>query len=736
MEKKNPNIKFSTIYNNSSLNELKSTFFPSLTHKELISIQDMKLRTNYDLKAKKINNFHRNFHSEIMKNNLKENSKYSTLYKDSSTYTQTETKFPSLQKGKNQTIIKLNMEPNMINLIMNKSVNKKVKINYKNIFKHNNNISKKYNVSYTSTSGFVSPSIKSLKFSALDKLKSNSVDYNVSLLNITKDDNSLERMVKTQISNNNNSSLSFRNQQNYLNTEIINNNSIDIRNDLNKKFVSSFNPLYASMKKEFLNEFYRKTKDINYLKFISMKNKKDIKIEEEQRASKIERIDQILFTLKTLQSLFDKYHFSKIEYLVYLKKEISNETEKNEDLKEEKLTLMKEIYMIRHKTLRLENRFKNYLDDKFFLLSVKNHSFKLDKFDPDDRDDYKKDLEKMEILNFMLKVTSKDFSETEYDKDKIRVNKLFKKYDIFNNMTLNLKNVPSSKHNSIRMQRRQMTKRKSSKKMVNINNLGYNPLLSVSKKNILPKNFEAKPIYDDVYYFNKDLQETTKKIQDSLDEYNKKSREINMLKQNFFKSKKELKEIREYELHLKDEFILSKEKLENLKKLNNALFNYKKYLQNIFILNLNQGPVFSKINLIENNITNSKDNKVLDFITFKFNDYNTYINTGLDKLELIEGVFDYLITFKAKQKDEQNENYYKIQEKIDKINKKRICKLKQDLIKNKFDSLINKVINKNKKIIFLPRKKAGKDMQVFLKKNKTEKKYNNDDDYFGNFDVF
>lgn len=74
----------------------------------------------------------------------------------------------------------------------------------------------------------------------------------------------------------------------------------------------------------------------------------------------------MLFTINMLQNLFDKYHVSKNEYLNYLQKEISKENEKNEILKEEKITLMKEIYIIRHKTLRLENRFKNYLDDKFF----------------------------------------------------------------------------------------------------------------------------------------------------------------------------------------------------------------------------------------------------------------------------------------------------------------------------------------------------------------------------------
>ena len=728
MDKKINNLKFSTIYNNSSLNELKSTYFPSLTHKELLSIQDMKLKTNYDLKSKVLHNFHRNFHSEIMKSNLKENSKYSTLYKDSSTYTKTETKFPSLLRSKNETMVKLNMNPKIFNSLKNKSVNKNVEINSRTIF-NNISLSKKYDTSYNTTSGNASQSKKNPKFSTWDKIQSNSLDYNGSLFNFEKSGNSLERIIKTQKSNDN-SSFSFQNRQKYINTETLNNNSIDSKIEFNKKFVSSLNPLYSSFKKEIISQFYKKNKDINYLKFILMKNKKDIEIQEEIRAAEMERIDQVLFTIKTLQNLFDKYHTSKTEYLNFLQKEISKETETNEILKEEKISLTKEIYIIRHKTLRLENRFKNYLDDKFFLLSVKNHSFKLDKFEPEDRNDYKRDLKKLELLNFMIKMSSNEFSETDVAKDNIRATIIFKKHDLINI------NIPSPQRNNPRAFHREYSIRKSPKKMVNINNTNYNPLFSVSKKRILSRNFEAKPIYDDVYYFNKDLQETTKKIQDSLDEYNNLTKDINVIKKNLEYTKKEMKGIRDYELHLKNEIISFKNKVEDLKRLNNVLFNYKKYLQNISIINLNQGKVYAKINLIMDNIEKSKDNHLIDFIAHEFNDYNTYINTGLDKLRLIERVFQYLIEFKLKQKEEKNEKYFEIQKTIDDDNKKKLYKRKQDIIKNKFNSLIQKVIDKNKKIIFIARRKVDKNMVGYLKKNRTQKNEDNEGDYFGKFDVF
>ena len=717
---KTPPIKYCNTSTNLPSSEINKTFFPSLTHKELVSIHDLKLKTNSNLRAKVKNNFQRNFHSEIMKINLKENSKYSTLYKDSTTYTKTERKLPSLQKEQDKKIFKLYMDPKSISNIINKSVNKKNKINYKTIF--NNINSKKFNISNLSSNENIPPSIKSFKLSVLDKLKSNSDDANL----------------ETQKSNTyNNSSLSNRNNIKYNNTETINTFSSEIRNEFNKKFVSSLNPLYSSLKKEFLSEFYKKTKDINYLKFILMKNKKDIEIEEERRISKMERLDQIYYSIQTLQKLFNKYFLAKYDYLNFLQKEISKETEKNETLKEQKITLTKEIYTIRHKTLRLENRFRLYLSDKFFLLSVKNHSFKLDKFDPEDKDDYINDLQKLEILNFMLKITSKEYNDNDIEKDRIRATKILKKTDLFGIYTTNSNNINNinnnnspSRNNSLKNYHRQNTSNKNYNSKNNINNKNH-PILALSKKRILKRNFEAKPIYEDVYYFNKDLQETTQKIQKSLEEYNNNVKDLDTIKKNLIRTKKEMKDIREYEQHLRDEIILFRKELEKLKKLNNGLYNYRKYLKNIFILNLNTGVVFEKIKLILNNIEQSDDKDLLNFISKVFNDYNTYLITGLDKLKLIEGVFQYLIDFKKAQKKSNNKDYLLIQAEIDNINRQKIFQKKQDSIKQKFETLIQKVIDKNKKIIFIPRRNVNFDMRQNLHKNKTENKAKND---FYNFD--
>ena len=149
-----------------------------------------------------------------------------------------------------------------------------------------------------------------------------------------------------------------------------------------------------------------------------MKKKLDIELEKEKIVSALEQQNLSNYNLKTLLFFYNRYNDSKVEYLNYLKKTVSEEKEINEKLKEEKITKMNEIYFIRHKTLRLENRFRNYLNDKFFLLSVKNHSFKLNNFAIEDQEDYNMDLKKLEILNIMLKLTGKENPNKEEKNEK------------------------------------------------------------------------------------------------------------------------------------------------------------------------------------------------------------------------------------------------------------------------------------------------------------------------------
>ena len=89
-------------------------------------------------------------------------------------------------------------------------------------------------------------------------------------------------------------------------------------------------------------------------------------------------------------------------------------------------------------------------------------------------------------------------------------------------------------------------------------------------------------------------------------------------------------------------------------------------------------------------------------------------------------MFQYLSDFKKEQKNLKNEKYFELQREIDNINRQKLCKRKQDLIKIKFETKIQKVIDKNKKIIFIPNRQVNFDMRKHIRKNKTENKEKQD----------
>ena len=630
-----------------NLKGTKTYYFPCLTHKELLSINDLKHSIYYNSRTNKQNSNFMNFHTEVLKSNFKDNSKHLSLYKSLPKQNKSENKFPQIKNYKlfkNSKMFNLYNNSNIMSLYNDDKINKNMLKNNK-ILKYNKTTNR-FNMSNISTSGNISSSLKSNRFSKLNKIESNSADLNNnSYININKynnnsnnnlDNNSCEQRMITYKSNNTSSSLNkinkfktFNSNDNLLLTKS-NSNISYINDNIKKKFLSNLNPIYTLLKKEFLSEFNRKTKDISYLKYIFMQKKIDIELEKEKRISYIEKQNLNNFHINMLYYFFNKYNDSKLEYFNYLKKTITKEKEKKEKLKEDKITIMNDIYTIRHKTLRLENRFRYYLNDKYFLLSVKNHSFTLNKFTEEDQNDYNKDLKKLDILNVMLKVTEREYQNKDKDKDnekktisKRESTKRLKimninKTSFFNN------NIIKSPKSPIKSFIRQNTK------YLEKNYYSLYGSRAGTQKNLIKTTFKAMPIYNDPEDFKRDLQQTSNNIQFSLVEYNEISKELQIMRNKLYQDKIKMKNIEKYENYIKEEIVIYKKNLENLKNLNLNLKNYQKYLLNIDVLNLNKGKVNFRINKILKNIYNSKDEILLNYLD------NAKGGTGLKSLFVIE----------------------------------------------------------------------------------------------------
>ena len=736
------------VYNSIDKNKIKiditkTYYFPCLSHKELISLNDLKHQFYFNSRQKREQNNMFNFHTEVLKTNFKGNSKYLTINSNLSNQTPNDSKFPEINnknKIKKGKFIKLYMNQNTIN---NSFYNKNKKNKSKNVLKYNKTANK-FNMSNISTKANFSLSVKNHNLSKKNKISSLSGDLNnISYFNTKKypnnsnnilNENSLEH--KNTIFNFNDSSTSlpkYETIEKYNSIDnffLSNNNSSYINENINKKFLSNLNPIYALLRNEFLSEFHRKTKNISYLKYFFRNKSINLELEKEKRISDIQKMDLNTHNIKLLLFLFDKFNDSKFEYLNYLKKTVTKEKEKNKILKEDKITIMNEIYTIRHKTLRLENRFTNYLNDKFFLLSVKNHSFSINKFTKEDQDDYNRDLKKLDILNIMLKITEKEYEkENENDKNttipivrkdstsRTKLSKISSKNVLFSN------NIPKSPIKSFRKQSTKML----TKKYYSL--YDSKPILTMSQNKLLKPNFKAYGIYSDVKDFNRDLKQTSNNIQYSLVQYNKISKELQIMRYNLYKKKIELKNLKKYEDYLKETIEFHKKNLENIKSLNLNLQNYKNYLLNIDVLNLNKGLVDFKITKIVKKICNSKDDILLKYLE------NINIGNGKNNLLFIERAIEFLLNFKEKQKLNASMKFLIIQRKIEDKNRIKSSMFKQENTRKKIDSLIEKVINKNKKIIFVSRRKVNYEYNPEIKNRRKQKTSSNLKNYFGNFDL-
>ena len=709
--------------------KMKKYFFPFLSLRELVSLNDLKHQINYHNIRMQNNNF-RNFHTTVLKKNLKENVDFSSLYKVSTEQKAKKIKFPNLKQK--EKIVKLYMDPHTISYLNNESINNKAKNNkVENIYNNYKNTSNKFNMSNLSTSGNVSFSFNSKKFSNLNKFNSYSIDYSINnsyLKSNINANNSNNTFVNNSYENNINQLIEFSPNNKINDFEKILNNSDNnthkIKENANKIFLSNLNPIYTLLKKEFLTEFKRKTKDMSILKFIYNRKKKDIEIEEERRATNQENQDLNFHHLKILISLFNKFYDTRHEYMDYLKQTIAEDKKQNKKLYEDKITLMNDIFIIRHKTLKLENKFKKYLNDKYFLLSVKNHSFQLDKFTQEDQEDYKNDLNKLDILNFMLKVTAQECDIKENDNEKE-----IKKIDIKEIKSKNLKFFNNRKRNSIFFNQNKAIKsfKKANQKVQQLRHYSL-PTLTDNQREIVKAGFRAIPVYSHEEDFNRDLQHASKNIQFSLMEYNKISRELEIMRNDLKQNKLEIKNIQDFQDFMNNEIKLNNKKLENLKALNNNLENYKKYLKMIKVIDLNKGKINIKLWKIINNIDNSKDDLLNEYLS------DTEKTTELRKLYYIEKTIEFLLKFKEIQRINNSKNFEIIENKIEQENRIRALRAKQENNIKKINSIIKKVINKNKKPIFVMRRKVdyGYNPESQMKK---KPKIFNTTNYFENFDL-
>ena len=649
---------------------------PFISSKLLKKINHLKTSSNLANRAKKGNDTLKSFHTNMLRDNIHSSKEYLSLIKNTSIK---ETNLPEL-------IIKtkINNSQNSTDINANtfSSLNK------------TNNYGKyiKYNKSNINTSTNISSLLEQIPIKSSKKLSKNSTSLFKS-----------QNMTQTQYNIN-------KNLESYDNSVSDNVNEEDVEYiyelNKNKNFKVEINPLYSKLKTEFLSEFVRKVRNLAYEKYNLYLRKKEVLNEKERQKTEIEQENLNFHKYNHMLNLFTSYNDLSIQYFVHMIKQISNDKKINHELIEKKIALMNEIYALRYKILRLENKFHHYLNDKYFLLSVKNHSIELEKFCEADKQDYSNDLKKLEILNLILAKTANQSQNDPSDENasknshnvknprksisiQAKKNHENSRFDPKYVRDFNFKNRSDKKFTS--------TRRTIRKKKV-IDDTPY--LLTTTQKKLITTNFKATPTYEDPADFNRDLEQTKRNIQYSLIEYNKLTKEIHSLIDELVQTKIEVKNIENLYKYFQKEIKEAKIKLEKVKLQH---LNMKKLRDHIWIVantNLNKGKVNKKLKEILNNIYKIGDDKIKEFLkTPKFNE--------LLKIKILESLFNYLIEYKEKQKVENPIAFSNVIKKINAYNRLKIFQNQLKTTEEKFQNKINRVINKDNKVCYVNYRKPN-----------------------------
>ena len=492
--------------------------------------------------------------------------------------------------------------------------------------------------------------------------------------------NNISRILKSSLSYNN---LNSNNGKKNIYNNINNNNKSRTNNNIiihNNK-TENFNIYKVKSKKEYLYDFLDKTKKISIYKYSLNNLKKLMQLENEKIITNLDQHSLNLNLLKKILFLFNNYMLALDEYFLFLKKEIKNGKKENAKLVENKKILSTEIFTLGHQVFKIKNRLKDYLNNKYFLLSVKNQTKNFDNFSSKD---------KKEFNNDVLILT-----KVEEQLDSIFTRKVEEKKEKNKNKK-NFENQQPPKEISL-SDKRLLSKKEVRKHYYSQKTIG--------------ETTSIKKIYRNPRQFMKDLNLISIGINNSLKEFNNIQIELLQDKKTLINLNEEFNQ----NVNLKNQFNIMQNKLKNkldtLLKYNKYLKLNKKILLSRFEKKLNKSDILStKIREIIYNIKNSGDvtlynylkNQSIDDIQHK----DSYLyNNKLLMLKLIENSIQFLKSsdeeYKKKEKDRFNEIEAAVNN-LSRINHFRM-KREKERIKKKLD-LLN-IMKKSHNLLFLPNKK-------------------------------
>ena len=353
---------------------------------------------------------------------------------------------------------------------------------------------------------------------------------------------------------------------------------------------------------------------------------------------------------KSIINVFGTFQKDNNKYNQNINYQIKIEKEERDILLEKISQLRTDIFYLKHRLGKIKNFVEQSLDNKLFLLCVKNHTNQLDNFSINDKELYDKDK---------LLLDSLDSAITPKKLDKKTI------------------------------------KRKSQNLLItSLDNDVFD------EENFINNIIKQEPIFESIQLFEKHLDIIFTDIKNYLFEYNELQEEIILLREELLQRKKE--EIIQEENNKKYNVDIShlKSKLKEKIVENKDLLNIKKNMKYVG-MELSK-KVKQKILDIYNYI-NENTNLIPD------NNNSNEESDSMKKLRNIEFVFIYLLSFVQKLKKEKKQEYYIIKKVIDERNRIRNNEIQKETVKKEFEEKVKKVLLKNKKLIYKPLRKVPED---------------------------
>ena len=494
----------------------------------------------------------------------------------------------------------------------------------------------------------------------LPECRKKSLNKEISNLNNTNYNN---LYYSRTISNNSNLSLSHSKTKKKIKLKELN-YSIKSRN-LNSNFQNKFYltiPNRINSKNESLSKFKSQNKEIIISNYINNIQKYKMKHFNESIQTQNELLNVEIYHLEKMINLIKAYMKDDEKYYEYLKITLKKEKEYNEALIDKKIKVFIETYLLNPRLMHIHKVYKRNIQNKFFLLCVKNLTSEFEKFPEEDKEDYNLDLETLSYLS--------NFTFIEK-----RLNILSKEQN--ENLTIN-----------------EIEEILFGRKLIRKPKLIFNSIESYILK----------------------LNEVENNVQNSLVIFNEKQKELNEIRDEYNNLLDLYEQDSKIDYFYKNEIQNYIEKYNEVKIRFEYLKHYKKNIQIQLKKLINLDLVEEKILEVYMNI----NKKYHISIKRKFNEKVTIITYLKD----LERCINQLIAYEKEQILINNENYKVVKKKIERKNKLKKMNEFKEKSKMEFQEKINKVLRKNDKLIIKQRRKIDNIVFNQIKKIKIQIKDN------------